>query len=165
MLKLTMCGPGFSARLILTVQAKNTHKGAKKMSAEENKGRDRMIVEEVFNTGNFARLDELVVPGIAEHLRRDIGGMLRQAFPDLHYTIEDQLAEGDRTAVRVTITGTNTGSFRGRPPTGKFIRWTGIVISRHAGDKVVEQWIQVDTLSVMQQLGLVPAGVAAHAGE
>ena len=135
------------------------------MSTEQNKARDRRIVEEVFNAGNFDLLDELVVPGIAAHLKRDIGGMLKQAFPDLHYAIEDHLAEGDRTAIRVTITGTNTGSFRGRPPTGKPMRWTGNVISRHADGKIVEQWIQIDMLGVMQQLGIVPASVPAHAGE
>lgn len=135
------------------------------MSIEENKECNRQIVEEVFNTGNFDRLDEFMTLDLAAHLRRDIGGMLRQAFPDLHYTIESQLGEGDQTAVRVTITGTNTGSFRGRPPTGKSASWTAITMSRHANGKVVEQWINVDLLTLMQQLSLVPAAVPRHAAE
>ena len=134
------------------------------MSTEDNKKRDQQIVEEVFNAGNFDRLEEFVAPNIAEELRRDIGGMMRQAFPDLHYTIEDQLAEGDRTALRFTFTGTNTGLFPGKPPTGKHVRWTGIVISRHDAGKVVELWINVDELSLIQQLGQEAGGVTVLRG-
>src|SRR5215210_1386690 len=97
-------------------------------TTEQNKARDREIVEKVFNLRNFDRLEEYFAPSITAHMRRDIGVGLVTAFPDLHYTIENQVAEGDMTVVRCTITGTNTGPFQGRPATGKPASWSAMVM-------------------------------------
>jgi steroid delta-isomerase-like uncharacterized protein len=78
------------------------------------------------------------------------------AFPDIHYTIDDIVAEGDRVAARWTMTGTHKGEFMGIPPTNKKVTISAITIDRIAGGKYVEEWLRFDTLDFMQQLGIVP---------
>jgi predicted ester cyclase len=78
------------------------------------------------------------------------------AFPDLKFSIDDILAEGDKAAVRYTITGTNQGPYMGTPPTGKKITLSGISIYKIAGGKLVESWGILDRMSLMQQLGIRP---------
>ena len=78
------------------------------------------------------------------------------AFPDLHWTLEDIIVEGDKVAVRYTITGTHKGKFMGIPPTNKKITMWQIGIHHIVGDKLVESWTINDSLSAMQQLGVVP---------
>jgi predicted ester cyclase len=78
------------------------------------------------------------------------------AFPDLHFTIDEMIAEGDKVAVRVTATGTNKGAFRGIPPTNKKVTVWMIQIDRIVGGKFVEGWSRYDTFGLMQQLGLIP---------
>jgi len=77
------------------------------------------------------------------------------AFPDVHFTIDDMVAEGDKVAVRWTMTGTHKGEFMGRPPTNKKVTGWGITIDRIVGGKYVESWVRYDNLGLMQQLGLV----------
>jgi steroid delta-isomerase-like uncharacterized protein len=79
-----------------------------------------------------------------------------KAFPDMHFTVHDIIAEGDKVAARWTLTGTHKGEFRGTPPTNKKVTLWGINIDRVAGGKFVEGWVSFDMLSMMQQLGLVP---------
>jgi predicted ester cyclase len=83
--------------------------------------------------------------------------MFHAAFPDSSRTIEDQIAEGELVATRVTLNGTHRGEFQGISPTGKRIAVTGIWIDRVAGGKIVERWGAVDMLGLMQQLGAIPA--------
>jgi steroid delta-isomerase-like uncharacterized protein len=146
------------------------------MGTEANKASGRRFVDEVINRGNFAVLDELTganfvdhspSPGVAPTAE---GGkafftMLRAAFPDLHATIEDQVAEGDRVVQRVTTHGTMRGDFQGMPASGKEATWSGIHITRYADGKVVEHWSVVDQLGMLAQLGFAqapaqPAGVS-----
>ena len=82
--------------------------------------------------------------------------MLFTAFPDLQFTIEDMVAEGDFVVVRHTTRGTHQGNFRGIPPTGKQVSGTGMFIDRIVNGKAVEQWINGDDLGLLQQLGVVP---------
>jgi len=82
--------------------------------------------------------------------------MLFTAFPDLHGTIEDLIAEGDKVVDRMTCEGTHQGMFMGAPPTGKRVKWSFIDINRIVDGKIVEHWAEVDTMGIMQQLGLVP---------
>jgi predicted ester cyclase len=81
--------------------------------------------------------------------------MLRGAFPDLHLTVEDVVAEGEKVVVRTTARGTMKGDFLGMKPTGKTATWTEIHIGRYAGGKVAEHWATIDQLGMLQQLGLV----------
>lgn len=137
------------------------------MSEEENKAKTRRFMEEVFNKGNLTVIDELLAPNFVEHnpfpgyppglegFRQGIAD-LRKGFPDIHFTIDDMLAEGDKVVMRSTMTGTNKGAFMGTPATGKQVKVAGIDIVRITGGKAVEHWGITQDLEMMQQLGLVP---------
>jgi steroid delta-isomerase-like uncharacterized protein len=79
------------------------------------------------------------------------------AFPDLHFTIEDMVAEGDKVVVRWIVRGTHRGTFQDIPPTGKAVTLTGISLFRVANGRGVEVWTDADYLGMLQQLGVVPA--------
>ena len=135
--------------------------------SEQNKVLVRRTIEEVYNLGNLAVVDELVASDFVIHSASDeIHGaegakqyvtMLRAAFPDIHITVEDQFAEGDRVATRWTAQATHTGTFQGIPPTGRQARVSAIDIDRIADGKVVECWTRIDELGLLQQLGVLPA--------
>jgi steroid delta-isomerase-like uncharacterized protein len=133
--------------------------------SEQNRALVRRTVEEVYNQGNLAVVDELVTSDFVIHSPSgDIHGpagakqyvaALRGAFPDLHIAIEDQIAEGDRVVTRWRAHGTHTGAFQGMPPTGKQASVTGIDVDRIAAGKVVECWTNVDELGLLRQLGAI----------
>jgi steroid delta-isomerase-like uncharacterized protein len=83
---------------------------------------------------------------------------LRTAFPDLHYTLEEVLAEGDQVAVRWHWTGTHEGAFRAFPATGKSVRNTGGGIFRLREGKIVAATLETDRLGFLEQIGAVPEG-------
>ncbi|HEY6541361.1 MAG TPA: ester cyclase [Ktedonobacteraceae bacterium] len=137
------------------------------MSAEQNKMSIRRWVEVAWNNGNLAIADEVYS---TDYLLHDPAGPIhgpealkqfvatfQTAYPDIHATIEDMIAEGNKVVWRYTVRGTHHGSFMGIAPTGKSITLTGILISRFADDKVVEDWNNYDALGMMQQLGVIPA--------
>jgi len=137
------------------------------MSAKEIKALERRLYEEC-NKGKAAAMaviDELYATDIVQHgsTGEDIRGLkdykqsfseVYNAFPDFHYTIDDMVVEGDKVAVRLTMTGTHKGAVRGIPPTNKKVTVWGIFIDRIAGGKIVEEWQAADMLSLMRQLGL-----------
>ena len=82
--------------------------------------------------------------------------MLCDAVPDSHITIEDTVVEGNKVAVRYTLTGTHKGEFMGIPATNKKVTMWILEIDHFAGPKLVEGWGRFDTLGFMQQLGVVP---------
>ena len=81
--------------------------------------------------------------------------MMRGAFPDLHLTVEDVVAEGETVVLRATARGTMRGDYLGMKATGKTATWTEIHIGRLAAGKVTEHWATIDQLGTLQQLGLV----------
>ncbi len=85
----------------------------------------------------------------------------RAGFPDLRIAIDDQCAEGDLVCTRWTAIGTNSGDFWGMPATGKQVTVTGITIDRIGSGRVIESWTNWDALGLLQQLGVVPAGMPA----
>jgi len=85
----------------------------------------------------------------------------RAAFPDIHVTIEDQIADGDLVVSRWSAKGTHQGELMGIPATGKHATVTGITIDRIADGLIVESWNNWDTLGLMQQLGAIPAPAMA----
>jgi steroid delta-isomerase-like uncharacterized protein len=85
----------------------------------------------------------------------------RAAFPDLRFTVDDVVAEGDRLAVRWTAAGTHDGPLMGLPPTGRRATWGGVSCWRMAGGRCVEDRVTMDALGMLQQLGAVPASPAA----
>jgi steroid delta-isomerase-like uncharacterized protein len=136
------------------------------MSTEENKTIARRAVEAI-NAGDFSLLESLVTADAVDHAvppgmppTRDSAiqflTMFRGAFPDLHYTVEDVIAEGDRVVQRSTARGTMQGDFLGMPATGKTAAWGEVHILRIENGQIVEHWASVDQLGMLQQLGLVP---------
>lgn len=136
------------------------------MSLEENKSVVRRLYE-LSTKKDVAALFDMYDPGYVEHmpdgdqtldqLKRGIP-VYFAAFPDLKFAIEDMVAEGDKVAYRVTITGTHTGApFRGLAPSGKKILMQNTSIKRIANGKLAESWGTLDALTMMRQLGLIPA--------
>jgi predicted ester cyclase len=77
-------------------------------------------------------------------------------FPDLHHSVDDQMAEGNKVVSRLTVRGTHLGSFQGIPSTGKTVEFTDILIARFEEGMIRELWAQFDALGVLQQLGILP---------
>jgi steroid delta-isomerase-like uncharacterized protein len=144
------------------------------VSAEENKAVSRRVLQEVIGKGNLDVIDQLIAadyayfaPGSPEvrgpEGYRQLVTMYRSAFPDLTMTEDDILAEGDKVVMRWTGSGTHRGELMGIPPTGKRVNVSGILISRFAGGKIVEEHEIFDALGMLQQLGVVPAQEQAQA--
>jgi predicted ester cyclase len=117
----------------------------------ENKARFRRTYEELLNGGEFSVADELVAPDFVNHeappgmdrgpeSMRGLATMLRTAFPDLRFTIEDLVAEGDTVAGRLTMSGTHEGPLMGMPPTDRSVRQDHIHIVRFRDGKAIEHW-------------------------
>jgi steroid delta-isomerase-like uncharacterized protein len=136
------------------------------MSAE-NKALIQRYFEEAWNRGNLSVLDEIVAadyvnhnpiaPGLPpgpEGLKPIFSGM-RAAFPDLHYTIEELIADGDKVVTRWAFRGTHEGELMGIPATGKQVNITGTQIERIVDGRIVEHWRQSDDLGMLQQLGVI----------
>ncbi len=122
---------------------------------EQNKALFERYVDEVFHKRNLAVIDEFLDPNLVEH-REEIYAILG-AFPDLHITVEDLIAEGGKLVGRVTLTGTHQGELMGIPATGKQVSFSEILIVRISNGKVVELSEVADTMSMMQQLGVIPS--------
>jgi steroid delta-isomerase-like uncharacterized protein len=136
--------------------------------SESNKDIVRRQVEEIWNRGNLDASVEFyaadfVIHGVPAEFPKGIEGVkfsvggLRAAFPDLHFTIDDLIAEGDKVVNRWTWTGTHKAEYFGIPPSGKKVTSTGISIVRFADGKMVEGWNASDQLDLMQQLGAIPS--------
>ena len=130
---------------------------------EENKVRHRQLIEEVFNKKNLELVSEFFAPGFIDHMPVDelygekgtnFTAMLFTALPDLHWTIEDMIAEGDKVATRITMTGTLTGEYMGIAPTGKKVTQSMIIITQWKDGKEVEAWAIYDQLTFYRQLGI-----------
>jgi len=138
----------------------------KKGSLDENRAIVTRYVYEV-NMQNYDAFDEFVVEDYLDHdpipgqqpgregLKAAYKGF-SDAFPDIWFTFEDLIAEGDMVIGRGVIEGTQQGSFLALPPSGKHIKWTGTRMFRVRDGKVSEGWINFDLLSVFQQMGLIP---------
>jgi steroid delta-isomerase-like uncharacterized protein len=135
------------------------------MSPEENKILFRRYIEEVWNKGNPYAVKEFVAPDYVFHTEAPGPGndaeilclvvvVMREAFPDAVWTIDDLVAEDDRVAGRVTLRGTHQGEYMGLAPTGKPVTIQESHFVRFAQGKIVERWQVVDNLSFMTQLGL-----------
>jgi predicted ester cyclase len=133
--------------------------------SEANKARVRRVIEEVYNRGDLDLVDEVAAADLVIHFGpQDIRGRegakqyvaaLRAGFPDLRFTIEDQVAEGDMVVTRWSARGTHRGEFQGLAATDREVRLAGTDIDRIVGGKVVECWAHVDELGLLRQLGAV----------
>jgi len=137
------------------------------MSTEQNKAIARRIFEEVASQGNFAVIEEAISPNFVYRTSafpefHGPGGFKefftehRKTFPDIHYTVEDVVAEADKVMVRWTASGTHKGDMMGIPPTGKQATVTGITLFRFVNRKIAEGLTTWDALGALQQLGVIP---------
>jgi steroid delta-isomerase-like uncharacterized protein len=140
------------------------------MANEEHKAIVRRYYDEIWNKGDVAVIDELMAPeyqnidpatpngGIVhgrEGMRQLVEGY-RATFPDIHFAISDQFAEGDIVVSRWVASGTMRGPLNGFPATGRNGAVTGITLSRFAGDLIIEDRVNWDTLGLLAQCGLLP---------
>ncbi len=135
------------------------------MSTESNKSAIRNLMQ-AFEKGDTEHVDKYFAANWVNHdpslppmqglagAKQLIG--LWTAFSELKVTIDDVVAEGDRVAVRFAITGKHTGPLMGIAPTGKTIHVTGSGIFKVVDGKATENWVNFDSLGMMQQLGVVP---------
>ncbi len=134
------------------------------MSIEQNRINGKRLFEDIWNANNLAIAQEIIAPHYVLHapsgtytgvegLQQYVSGV-RSALPDLHITIEDHFAEGDKSVVRFTFHGTHQGTFQGIPPTGKPATIAALSIFHWANGMAEEAWTIYDQLNVWQQLGL-----------
>ncbi|MBN8231534.1 ester cyclase [Corallococcus macrosporus] len=138
------------------------------MSIEDNKAVYRRFVEEVINQGNLDPIPDLFAPDYVDHSLppgappglaavRMIPSLFRGAFPDVHFTIEHLVGEGDFVTSHVTGRGTHQGVFMGVPPSGKQAVWASLGVFRVANGKIQEHWGVPDLLGLLQQIGGAPS--------
>jgi len=137
------------------------------MSESENVAVIARFLEEVINQGRLGQADELVaadfveldpLPGQKQGREglKEVIGMLRSAFPDIHWAVDETVASGDKVVTRFTWTGTHQGTFLGIPATGRSVSVKGVVIDRLAAGRMADSRILMDNFTMMQQLGVIP---------
>ncbi len=136
-----------------------------------NKRIDRLVLEQMWGEGRLDLADDLYAPDYVDHVGRgpepgEVTGIdgikqavsaFRRAFPDLTYTVDEELAEGDLVVARFTARGTHLGPFLGLSPTGKAVAYPGIDMNRIRDGRIIESWVNYDALALLQQLGIVPS--------
>jgi len=138
------------------------------MSIDQNKTIVRRYLEEAVSQGNISAMERYVSPDIVftspytpqpihgiEGFKQMIG-LLHTAFPDLKIHEEDALCEGNTVATRWFATGTHRGDFMGHKPSGRQFKISGQSIYRIKDGKIVEGWVNDDSLGMLQQLGIIP---------
>ena len=140
--------------------------------SDSNKDVIKAFLEDVINQGRLERANDLVkedfveldpLPGQVqgrEGLKAVIHA-LRSAFPDMHWVVNEMVAEGQKVVTRFVWTGTHRGVFLGIPPTGRNVEVKGVVIDRLEDGKMADSRILMDTMGLMQQLGVIPSPPAA----
>jgi steroid delta-isomerase-like uncharacterized protein len=134
----------------------------------KNKEVIQAFLEEVLNKGRLERANDLVkenfveldpLPGQEQGREglKAIIHVLRTAFPDMNWVAKEMVAEGDKVVTRFVWTGTHRGAFLGIPATGRNVEVKGVVIDRLEDGKMSDSRILMDTMGLMQQLGVIPA--------
>jgi steroid delta-isomerase-like uncharacterized protein len=137
------------------------------MSVETNRATVERFFEAI-NRRDVNGLDDICAPDFTLHFpgvpaplsregAKQFFGMFFAAFPDIHHSLEDVLTDGHKVAIRMTIRGTQQGEFQGLPVSGKPINIGSLNIFYVVEGKITEQWVETDTLGMLQQLGAVPA--------
>ena len=133
------------------------------MSEADNKHLAERVWEEIWHQGDLERIGHFFAPDFMRHdPGREIRGpeenrqfiqRFRAGFPDAHFTVLDQIADGDKIAIRYRFQGTHLGVFNGMTPTGKPVTYSGILIYRIADGRIAEQWTEFDLVGFLKQLG------------
>jgi steroid delta-isomerase-like uncharacterized protein len=134
--------------------------------SEANKALARRVIEELFTKHNVELIDEFfpdcvyrasAVGELSGEAYKQFLTQVLAAFPDGRWTVEDQVAEGDKVVTRWSFTGIHRRNLMGIAPTGKQVTTSGVMIDRIVGGKIAEEWEEYDALGMMQQLGAVPS--------
>jgi steroid delta-isomerase-like uncharacterized protein len=136
--------------------------------SDDNKARVREFIDRVLTAGEIEAtgdyfhddvVEEVPLPGQGPGLPgiKDILTRIRRAFPDSVWSVEEQIAEGNKVLTRLVWSGTHRGDFLGVPATQRAIRVWGMVIDRFEGRKIRSTRILLDTFTMMQQMGAIPA--------
>lgn len=151
----------------LVVSACGDDHGVRQAALDGNKVLVQRYFNEVWNQGKTDLLDSLLDKDYINHTPSDtsvgkgreglrqIIRAIRRGIPDIHYEIQDMVVTGDRAAVRLVVTGTQTDSLFGLPSTGRQIRVNQINIEEIVNGKISEHWRVTDELEMMKQLGFV----------
>ncbi len=135
---------------------------------KDNRDIVRQFIEEVLNQGDIEAsgkffhqdmVEQVPLPGQGpglDGLKAILRGM-RAAFPDMHWKVEEQIAEGDKVMTRFEWTGTHRGPFAGVPATGRPVKVWGMVVDRFEAGKIADTRIIMDTMGMMMQLGVIPS--------
>jgi Predicted ester cyclase len=142
------------------------------MSTQDNKALVRRFITEIFEQGRVESVDELCAEDFIGHTWGEIDrdglkqtmGRIAKSLADVHFTVEDEIAEGDRVAVRVTASARQVGEIAGQPATDNSYTIGEIHIFHFRDGKVAEHWHQYDQLSRMKQLNPEPEAVGATTG-
>lgn len=127
----------------------------------------RDFIEEVLNQGNLEAagryfwddmVEQVPLPGQGPGLEglKDVLRGMKAAFPDIHWKIQEQIAEQDKVVTRFEWTGTHQGAFLGVPATGRTVKVWGVVIDRLENGKIKDTRIIMDALGLMMQFGVFP---------
>lgn len=132
----------------------------------ENKTLVKRVFEEILNNNNLKAADEVFhtdytnysmpAPQKGPEGFKQVIGMFRGAFPDMHITVEEIIAEGNKIATRGYWTGTHNGDFMGIAATNKSVKVPYIDMWVAENGRLKENWVQMDMVSCMQQLGVMP---------
>lgn len=134
------------------------------MSVEQNKANEKRLYDEVWNKGNLSLIPELVS---ADYVSGDYKGLegyrrlvewFRGPMPDLHFTIDEIVGEGDKVVYRLSGTGTYTGSVQGIDIKDKKLSWTQAIFTEWKNGKVAKGVSLQDSVQVLRQLGVAPPG-------
>lgn len=135
---------------------------------ESNKALVKRFSNEFKNKANHGIVDELMTPGFQHHFKdprlprgregmKLLGGIVVQAFPDVHANIQDLIAEGDKVVERTEAGGTHKGEFNGVPRSGRPVKWSELHVYRLENGKIAELWSEIDFMAMMTQIGAIPA--------
>jgi steroid delta-isomerase-like uncharacterized protein len=145
-------------------------------SAQEQQQKNKQVVRQFFEAADRQDIEgmgQLVsstnylfhfpgMPPMNWNTHKQFFTAFTSSFPDLHHEIVDLVAEGDKVAVRFNVTGTHKGELQGIPPTGKKVSFIAMDFITLIDNKIAEDWLSVDMMGLMQQIGAIPAD--AHAG-
>ena len=138
------------------------------MNSEPNKNRVLTAFDKFVIQGDLSEVEAYIAPNYTGHFSgfptvsgreafRQFLTMQNNAFSDRNLSMEEILSEGDKVVLRLTFRGTHTGELNGIPPTGRKVEYQAMNILHLSGDYFVEQWAVLDNMTMMQQLGLIPA--------
>jgi steroid delta-isomerase-like uncharacterized protein len=156
--------PEFSRTTCRTIQSERCRQKKETRLAEDNRSIVRRFIEETINHGQIDGATQFVWEDVVEQVPfpgqgpgveglKDVLRGMRNAFPDLNFSVEEQIAEGDKVLTRFEWTGTHQGDFLGVPATGRSVKVWGMVIDRLQSGRIKETRIIMDIFGLMMQLG------------